>query len=234
VKTYEWVLFDADDTLFHFDSWTGLQHMFAQYGINFTPEDHEAYEAINQPLWKEYQNGTITAEALQNQRFEMWAAKLGVSAHELNFAFLNSMAEICTTLDGAMNLLSALRGKVRLGIITNGFTHLMQARLERTGLANHFDLLVISEQAGMAKPQKGIFDYALSKIGNPPRERVLMVGDNPESDILGGINAGIDTCWLNIHNKPTPEGIVPLYQVASLSELQNLLLGEKQLLATVS
>ncbi|MDR3477230.1 MAG: pyrimidine 5'-nucleotidase [Gammaproteobacteria bacterium] len=234
MKTYEWILFDADDTLFHFDAWTGLQRMFAQYGINFTPEDHEAYEAINQPLWKHYQNGTITAEELQNQRFDMWALKLGVSAQELNMAFMNSMAEICTTLDGAINLLSALQGKVQLGIITNGFTHLMQARLQRTGLASHFDLLVISEEAGMAKPQKGIFDYALSMIGNPLRDRVLMVGDNPESDILGGINAGIDTCWLNTHNKPLPTGIVPMYQVASLSELQNLLLDEKQLIATVS
>jgi 5'-nucleotidase len=234
VKTYEWILFDADDTLFHFDAWTGLQRMFAVYGIEFTSDDHEAYEAINQPLWKDYQNGTINAEQLQNQRFSGWAVKLGVSAQELNMAFMHSMAEICTTMDGAIHLLGALRGKVKLGIITNGFTQLMQARLERTGLAGHFDLLVISEQAGMAKPQKGIFDHALAMIGNPARHKVLMVGDNPESDILGGINAGIDTCWLNTHNKPLPEGIVPVYQVRSLFELQHLLLGEKQLVGSLS
>ena len=94
--------------------------------------------------------------------------------------------------------------------------------LERTGLKEHFDLLVISEQVGMAKPQPGIFDHALALIGNPDRDRVLMVGDNVDSDILGGLNAGLHTCWLNTQNKPVPEGIKPHYQVASLTELELL------------
>ncbi len=80
-------------------------------------------------------------------------------------------------LPGAVSLLNALQGKVRMGIITNGFTSLQQTRLERTGLRDHFDLLIISEQVGVAKPDARIFDYALAQAGNPPRSRVLMVGD---------------------------------------------------------
>ncbi|BCQ46928.1 hypothetical protein ERHA55_44550 [Erwinia rhapontici] len=124
---------------------------------------------------------------LQHQRFESWAAKLDVSAQDLNSGFLSAMAEICTPLVGAVDLLNALKGRVKIGIITNGFTALQQARLERTGFLGVFDLLVISEQVGYAKPHPAIFDYALTRMGNPARERVLMVGDNPDSDILGGL-----------------------------------------------
>ncbi len=80
-----------------------------------------------------------------------------------------------------------------MGIITNGFTSLQQTRLERTGLRDHFDLLIISEEVGVAKPDARIFDYALAQAGNPSRDRVLMVGDTAESDIRGGVNAGLAT-----------------------------------------
>ncbi|MBJ4296929.1 HAD-IA family hydrolase, partial [Salmonella enterica subsp. enterica serovar Typhimurium] len=85
------------------------------------------------------------------------------------------------------------------------------------------DLLVISEQVGVAKPDPKIFNYALEQAGNPDRSRVLMVGDTAESDILGGINAGLSTCWLNAHHREQPAGIHPTWTVASLSELEQLL-----------
>jgi 5'-nucleotidase len=225
MKIYEWILFDADDTLFHFDAFSGLQLMFSHFDITFTKQDYHEYQVINKSLWVDYQNGEITAQQLQHQRFNSWAEKLQVLPHELNSAFLSAMAEICMPLEGAISLLCALQGKAKLGIITNGFTELQQTRLERTGLSDHFELLVISEQVGVAKPHVDIFEHALSAMGNPAREKVLMVGDNPESDILGGINAGLDTCWINANNNPVPDGITPLYQVSSLSELKNLLLG---------
>ncbi|MCX4026417.1 pyrimidine 5'-nucleotidase [Endozoicomonas sp. SM1973] len=224
MKNYEWIVFDADETLFHFDAFSGLQLMFSDFGVTFTLQDYHEYQVVNKPLWVDYQNGEITAQQLQHQRFSTWADHLQVSTQQLNSAFLSSMAEICTPLTGAISLLDTIKGKARLGIITNGFSELQQIRIERTGLKDYFDFVVISEQVGIAKPHRDIFDHALAIMGNPPRECVLMVGDNPGSDILGGINAGLDTCWLNADNKPTPEGINPHYQVASLSELESLLI----------
>jgi putative hydrolase of the HAD superfamily/5'-nucleotidase len=116
-----------------------------------------------------------------------------------------------------------LKGRAKLGIITNGFVELQQVRLERTGLREHFELLVISEEVGVAKPHRDIFEHALTIMGSPQRDNVLMVGDNPDSDILGGINAGLDTCWFNRENKPIPDGIIPKYQVSSLWGLEQLL-----------
>lgn len=227
MRNYSWILFDADETLFHFDAFSGLSLMFSNFDFSFTRQDYEEYETINKPLWTEYQNGTITAQQLQHRRFAPWADKLQVATKDLNSAYMAVMAEICTPLDGAISLLNSLKGKSKLGIITNGFTELQQSRLERTGLRKHFDLLVISEEVGHAKPHQRIFDHTLAMMGNPSRKQVLMVGDNPDSDILGGLNAGLDTCWLNIHNKIAPEGITPHYQVSSLVELEDLLAGAK-------
>lgn len=211
---WDWIFFDADETLFTFDSFTGLQRMFLDYSVTFTAEDFQDYQAVNKPLWVDYQNGAITSLQLQHGRFESWAERLNVEPGKLNEAFINAMAEICTPLPGAVSLLNAIRGNAKIGIITNGFSALQQVRLERTGLRDYFDLLVISEEVGVAKPNKKIFDYALEQAGNPDRSRVLMVGDTAESDILGGINAGLATCWLNAHHREQPEGIAPTWTVS--------------------
>ncbi|HBC8645449.1 MULTISPECIES: pyrimidine 5'-nucleotidase [unclassified Citrobacter] len=220
---WDWIFFDADETLFTFDSFTGLQRMFLDYSVTFTAEDFQDYQAVNKPLWVDYQNGAITSLQLQRQRFVGWGEQLNVPPEELNDAFMNAMAEICAPLPGAVSLVNALHGKVKMGIITNGFTSLQQIRLERTGLRDRFDLLVISEEVGVAKPDPRIFDYALEQAGSPDRSRVLMVGDTAESDILGGMNAGLSTCWLNAHHREQPAGIEPTWTVASLSELEQLL-----------
>lgn len=219
-QPYEWILFDADETLFQFNAFLGLNIMFSRYEINFTEQDYQAYEAINRPLWVNYQNGEITAKALQCLRFDVWSERLKVPSEVLNNAFLLVMADICLPLEGAINLLKRLHGKVKLGIITNGFTELQQLRLERTGLTHYFEFIVISEDVGVAKPHPAIFEHALTMMGNPDRKRVLMVGDNPDSDILGGMNVGFDTCWLNSDNRTTPAHITPSHQVASLNELE--------------
>ncbi|MCD9498025.1 pyrimidine 5'-nucleotidase [Photobacterium carnosum] len=223
---YQWILFDADETLFHFDAFRGLQLMFSRHNVTFTNTDFEQYEAINRPLWVDYQNGEISATELQNIRFESWAATLSLSTEQLNHDFLMAMADICTPLKGAKALLEALKPQTKLGIITNGFTALQEMRLQRTGFKDFFDVLIISEQIGVAKPDTRIFDYACQKMNITQRQNILMVGDNPQSDILGGINAGMDTCWLNVEQKPQPEGINPTYTVSSLAELQALLLSE--------
>lgn len=220
MKAFNWILFDADETLFHFDAYAGLQLMFKGYGVDFTLEQYGVYQALNQPLWVQYQSGEIGAKQLQEQRFSYWGEQLHVAPSLLNAGFLQAMAEVCTPLPGAVSLLNALQGKAKLGIITNGFTDLQQIRLERTGLHNHFDILVISEQVGAAKPHPQIFAHAKELMGNPDPESVLMVGDNPIADIGGGKQAGFYTCWLNRFDATLPAGITADLEVQSLTELE--------------
>ncbi|MFY8273954.1 pyrimidine 5'-nucleotidase [Pseudoalteromonas sp. SSDWG2] len=221
---YPWILFDADETLFHFDALAGLQALFNTLGVNFTDADYHEFQRVNKPLWVQYQNNEISAKHLQEQRFMLWAERLDIAPSTLNLKFMEAMANICQPLPGAIELLNSLRGRAKLGIITNGFTELQRARLQKTGLKDTFEWLVISEQVGYAKPHMAVFEHAFELMGNPPKEHILMVGDTLESDIQGGINAGIDTCWLNRLDKTAPEHLTPTFEVRSLCQLRSLLL----------
>ena len=222
---YQWILFDADETLFHFDAFAGLQRMFEAFSVQFTEDDYAIYQAVNQPLWVAYQDGEISAIDLQQRRFQNWADRLEVTTEQLNNAFLDAMAEICVPLPGAVKLLSALKGQVKMAIITNGFAALQARRLAHTGLQDLFEFVVISEEVGVAKPDIGIFNTAFSQMNELDKSRVLMVGDNLHSDILGGNSAGIDTCWLNAAQHSANSDIQPNYEVNNLAELQTLLVG---------
>ncbi len=162
---YDWILFDADETLFHFDAFKGLQLMFSRKGVDFTEQDFAHYQTVNKPLWVDYQDGKVTADELKHKRFTEWAEKLNTTTADLNTAFLEAMADICTLLPGAKELMEALQGKAKMGIITNGFTELQAIRLERTGMSDYFEHVVISEQVGIAKPDLGIFEYAMTQNG---------------------------------------------------------------------
>jgi 5'-nucleotidase len=226
VKIYEWILFDADNTLFHFDDFSGLSWMFKNhFGIEFCEKNYQAFQTISKPLWNSYQNGEINAQHLQERRFYAWSEKLQISSAQLNSIFMQTMANISKPLQGVVSLLNFIKGKAKLGIITNGFTELQETRLERSGLKDFFEIHVISEQVGITKPDPRIFEHALFLAGNPVREKVLMVGDTFETDILGAINAKLDTCWLNPTRKPFPQNFIINYRICSISELQDLLQG---------
>lgn len=220
---YRYVLFDADETLFRFNIMAGLVHLFKQYQISFTQADFDYYQKTNKQLWIDYQNGSIDAEYLQVQRFMHWSEKLNVPAKQLNDHFLDAMGIICTPLPGAVALLTKLHKRAKLGIVTNGFARMQQIRLQQTGLEHMFDWLVISELVGVAKPNVVIFEHALALMDNPPKGEVLMVGDNGASDVLGGMNAGIDTCWLQHPGEKLPEGAEPTYRITDLTQLPSIL-----------
>lgn len=223
MTTYDWILFDIDETLLHFDDLTGLTLMFSKLGIEFTREHYQEYKTINNALWTDYQNGKITLPQLKSMRFHSWALRTQMEIEFLNQAFFAAMTEICKPLEGAANLIQSLKSKSQLGIITNGFSVLQEARLARTGFNTHFKVIVMSEHAGIGKPHIGIFEHALKLMGNPTPNKVLMVGDNFDADIIGGANAGMDTCWINHHNVKIKKNIKPTYQVSSLPELECLL-----------
>lgn len=221
---YQWILFDADETLFHFHSLQGLQTMLARYDVAFDEQDYAAFQAVNQPLWVRYQQGEIDMNTLAQTRFAAWSARLNRPALALNDELQLTMAHLSAPLQGAREVLAWLHENgVKLGIITNGFAKLQQPRLAHTGFAAFFDVLVISELESHPKPHRAIFTSALQRMGNPPPEQVLMVGDTLASDILGGNRVGMATCWLNTNNKPNTTDITPTFTVRDWTELGRLL-----------
>jgi putative hydrolase of the HAD superfamily len=221
---YPWILFDADGTLFHFDARQGVSLMLERHGVVLDDDDFARFEAHNAQLWIDYAAGLITSERIREIRFQPWAEATGRRARQLDTDFLVAMADTTSFVPGARELIAALRGRARMGIITNGFTELQPVRLQRLGLSDAFFPVVASEGVGASKPDRRIFDHALDLMGNPPRDQVLMVGDTAATDVRGGIDAGLRTCWLNVAGKPVPEGITPDLHVATLDELRQLLL----------
>lgn len=220
---YQWILFDADETLFSFNSYLGLVTMLERYGIAFSRADYDAFQVVNKQLWVAYQNNEITAQDIQLRRFAELSQKTGVDPFQLNQELMDEMAEVSQPLEGVMDVLNALYGKVKMGIITNGFTHLQQKRLQKTQTEKFFEMVVVSEQIGVAKPDRKVFDYAFSLMDNLDKTKILMVGDTLASDILGGYNAGIDTCWVNHTKSENNTQIHPTYEIQHMRELLEIL-----------
>lgn len=222
---YDWVLFDADETLFSFNSYLGLTSMLKRYGIEFTREDYEAFQAVNKPLWVAYQNNEITAQDIQTRRFAKLSAQTGIDALQLNQELMAEMALVSKPLDGVTAMLEQLYGKVKMGIITNGFTELQQKRLANTHTEKFFEIVVVSEQIGAAKPDRQVFDHAFTLMEQEDKTKVLMVGDTLASDVLGGNNAGIDTCWFNHSKSKNETQIRPTYEISSMDQLIEIVKG---------
>ena len=223
---YEWILFDADETLFSFNSYLGLKPLLSRYGVEFSEEDYAAFQAVNKPLWIEYQEKKISAKELQTRRFAHLSALTGQDPLVLNQELMAQMALVSTPLEGVMDMLSALVGKVKMGIITNGFHALQQKRLENTKTTDFFEMVVVSEIVGAAKPAPEIFEYAFERIEDLNKRSVLMVGDTLTSDILGGNQVGIDTCWFNPQQQPNDTTIQPTYEIQHIRQLVEIASGQ--------
>jgi FMN phosphatase YigB (HAD superfamily) len=95
------------------------------------------------------------------------------------------------------------------------------ARLKKSGYLKYFKDLFVSDRIGIEKPEKGFFDTCLGKMGYEA-DQVIIIGDGILSDISGGINAGMNTCWYNRKRERGPEGIVPQYEITAFGRTVEL------------
>jgi 2-haloacid dehalogenase len=224
---YQWLLFDADDTLFDYVS-AEAAALRASFGDHELPYDAQAlasYQRVNRAAWQEFEDGRITQARLRTRRFEHLFADLGVTTDVGAFArtYLEHLGRQAQLVDGAHELVRALAPRYRLAIITNGLADVQRPRLAASAIRPYVEALVISEEVGAAKPDRAIFDAAFARIGMPSRSEVLMIGDSLTSDIAGGIGYGLDTCWYNPHGLPGRADLAPTYEIRDLAELLPLL-----------
>lgn len=194
---YDWVLFDLDETLFDFPASKALTQTLQMHGVTATEALHAEYKELNHHLWQQYHMGQIDSLGLQQRRFAPFAPLAGISAQALNDAFMEQIVAMSNPLEGVSDTLAQLKGRVRMGIITNGFSLPQRGRLERQGWIDWFEPLVISDEVKRVKPEPAIFQHTLALMGQPDAARVLMVGDNPHTDIAGAAAQGLATCWYN-------------------------------------
>jgi 2-haloacid dehalogenase len=190
--------------------------------IQFEEGYLDVYQRINSELWKALERHEITPAVLRLRRFEqlLEALQLTGSADELNLAYVEQLG-LCTDLiDGAYEVVQTLSRTSRIAIVTNGLESVQRSRLMRSTIHPFVTELIISEEVGAAKPQAAFFDVAFAETGNPSKEGVLIIGDSLSSDIQGGVNYGIDTCWYNPGGESKPESLSITYEI---TRLQNLL-----------
>jgi 2-haloacid dehalogenase len=224
---YDWVLLDADGTLFDYEraEADALERALMEVGVPFSAEHLAGYRSINASLWSAFECGRISRDALRLERFEEFSASFSLTLDPSEFSgrYLAHLACGAALLEGASELLSALDGRVGMVLLTNGFAEVQRSRIAAAGVGNHFAAIVISEEVGAAKPAPEIFDVAFARMGHPDRGRVLMVGDGLESDIRGGNGYGIDTCWFNPSGSVIPDDPRPRYVIRRLAELHEVI-----------
>lgn len=226
--SYDVVLLDADDTLFDFyrAETYALEATLNAFGYDAPLDGYmERFRAINAQVWHEYETGASTSAQIRVKRFVLLLGELGQSfdPEEVSATYVDRLGEATFLVPGARELLEALRLQVPLGLVTNGISAVQRSRLARSGIGDYFDAIVISDELGIQKPDPGIFRAALDRIGGTATDRVIMVGDGLHSDIRGAINAGIDSCWLNLRGKPAEPEIAPTYTVSSIAEVRSVL-----------
>ena len=210
---YEFLLIDLDDTIldFHMQEKVAIEKTLSGAGISPTPENCTLYSRINDAHWKRLEKGEITREQVLYGRFEELFHVLGITADSKTTAlsYMENLAQGHYFLPGAEEALAALQKKYRLYLVSNGTASIQERRLESAGIGKYFEAIFISQTIGVNKPGKGFFDYCFANIQDFNPKKALIVGDSLSSDILGGKNVGIDTCWVNPKHKSAPMELQP-------------------------
>lgn len=224
MKKYTTLLFDADETLLDFPAAekASLKKVCEKFGIAYSEEIRKTFSDINLALWKQLEKGLITRDLIKSRRFEQFADTLGISADPKEMApfYVSNLAECAFLLDGADALCKKLSLDYDLYIVTNGIASVQKKRLAKSGLLPYFKSVFISEEVGSQKPEKKFFDYIFESIPEKNKSKTIIIGDSMSSDILGGINAGIDTCFFNPWGRE--EIYTPTYTAKSFEELENI------------
>ena len=231
---YYCILFDADNTLLNFDAAENkaLAETLVNYGIEPDAETVQTYRTINEELWRQLEKGQIRREKLFGERFSRFLKAINAAGDgvEMNRCYLEQLSTHPDLMSPeVLDVLRELSEVATLAIVSNGAQKVQTRRLAESGVMNCMEDVFISEKMGCEKPNARIFDAALRALGVENREHVLMVGDSLSSDIQGGSNAGLDTCWYNPNHTENPGKVIPTYEIASLEELYPLVMEQEEL-----
>ena len=224
---YDWLLFDLDNTILDFSESSRLAFakVYNQLNTNKELKDvYTLYKGINHSIWKEREAGLISHTELKTKRWKLLcdAIRVTADADKLNNIYFEEIKVNALFVDGVEELLPVLYKKYRLMVVTNGLSEVQWSRIEDKNLNDYFEHIVISDEIGTAKPDKKFFHHCAGLIGHPSRDRVLVIGDTPMSDIKGGNDYGYDTCWYN-HNNIDNDGQVATFTISHMKDFIDVL-----------
>ena len=227
IPMFEFLLLDLDDTIldFHQSEYVAIRRTLPVYGISPTDEICDLYSRINLAHWKALERKEIPREELMVNRFAQLFEQLGVQAdaQSCSVTYMENLGEGHYFIPGAFEAVERLSKKYKLYLVSNGTTDVQIKRIASAKIEPLFQNIFISQQVGVDKPDKLFFDRVFAAIPGFDRGKAMIVGDSTSSDIQGGKNAGIATCWINPKHRKPPEHLSPDYQLESITQLEDLL-----------
>ena len=231
MQRYKNLFIDLDDTIYDFSAASREAFMetyeLLHYDRFFDSFNHyySIYEPYNLELWHIYGEGKITKEELNKRRYSYPLEVFGIKDQELADTFCReALGRIPTKnrlIDGAIELLEYLRPKYNMYILSNGFKELQSHKMRTAGIDKYFDALILSEDIGVNKPNRELYEYALEKTGSKLEESI-MIGDMFETDITGAANIGMKQIYFNPKKKES-HTFAPTYMVTELLQIKDIL-----------
>lgn len=228
---YDILLFDADNTILDFDKAEeqALMLAFSQSNLHYDENVLSVYRRNNIKQWQLFEQGIIKEKSeVLISRFVETFKELGLARECRNTADLYEqyLHNGFYVIDNAECVLQKLQQlKCRLYLVSNGVLSIQNSRMRGSGMDKYFLRRFVSEEVGYPKPRKEYFDYCFTHIDNFDKNQTLIIGDSLTSDIQGGINAGIDTCWYNPKRLANTSTLTPTYEIDNLEQLFAIVCG---------
>lgn len=216
---YTGFLIDADNTIFDFDR-SEREALAQALGVR-DGELLSEYRRINAELWRRAEDGGITIDEVQHERFRQLALARGLELdpRRISEAFLGALARSVLLMPGAVRVLDQLSRRAVLGLLTNGLQTVQRSRIARSVVGVFFQEIFIAGEIGASKPDPAIFLHAAGRLHLRPHE-ILVVGDSPSADIRGAHAAGMSSCWYNPAGRSyPPTEPLPDHVITSLEEI---------------
>lgn len=222
------LLWDVDGTLLDFKAAesTAIRSLFGEFSLGVcTDEMLRRYSEINEGFWQRLERNEITKTQVLVGRFEQFFREIGAPldvVEEFNSRYQLRLGDTIVYRDDSLDVVRSLRGKVRQYTVSNGTIVAQTKKLRLSGLGELMDGVFLSEEIGVEKPNRAFFDAAFEVIQPSDLSEILIIGDSLTSDIRGGINAGIRTCWYNPGRKTVPPEYSIDYVITDLHEVVSL------------
>ena len=226
---FEFLFLDLDDTIldFHKAERIAISKTIRDFGVEPTEEVLARYHVINKWHWEQLELGKLTRAQVLENRFGVLFQELGVDADKTLCArtYEHNLSIGHYFLPGAEEAVDRLSKKYRLFLASNGTASVQKGRMTSANLYRFFEKVFVSQEIGHNKPSHAYFDACFAQIPGFDKRKAIIVGDSLTSDIRGGNNAGIATCWVNPKGLPRREDIHVDYEIKALDELESLLEG---------
>ena len=224
------LFFDLDHTLWDFDKNSDLTFFKILKKNNLSIDVSKflnSYHPINRKYWELYRENKVSKADLRYYRLSDTFKKLNYDINDdlinqLAIDYIEHLSDFNHLIPDTLIVLNSLKSNYRMHIITNGFKEVQKRKLEKSKLIQYFDSVTISEDVGVKKPHKLIFDHALT-AANANVENSVMIGDNFNADILGALGVGMKAIYYDFHktNEQERENLIIIKNLKELIKILN-------------